>query len=388
MRYALFPDRVFTPAGIVTDTYVVIADGKIEALTSQQPTDCMVTCLEGQSLMPGFIDIHIHGRQGADVMDATDAALQQIADALPKTGVVGWVGTTVTAPWQDILDALSQVRSYIEQPQPQQQGAELLGSFLEGPYFTEPHRGSHPPAYLKSPTTTELEQLKEAAGESLIRAAVAPEADGAMQAISWMTENKIKTSIAHTDATFDQVTDAYHRGADCGVHLFNGMRGLHHREPGCCGAVLYHDMLAELIADGIHVNSVMMQLAYRMKGYQGIALITDCMRAGGLEDGEYQLGAQTITVTHGEARSPCGSLAGSTCSLDQALRNMVFESQVPVWEAVQMASAVPARYLGLADRLGGIAEGMDASLTVMNEDLQVQGTLIKGQWAYHVAATN
>jgi len=381
MRYALLADRVFTPEGIVTDTAVVIANGKIEAVTTTIPTDCDVIRLEGQSLLPGFIDIHIHGRQGADVMDATDEALQNIANALPQTGVVGWVGTTVTAPWNDILNALTGVRTFIEKKQTH--GAELLGSFLEGPYFTEPHRGSHPPAFLKSPTIEELEQLKEAASDSLIRAAVAPEAKGAMEAISWLTEHQIKVSVAHTDATFDQVTEAHRRGADCGVHLFNGMRGLHHREPGCCGAVLYHDMLAELIADGIHVNPVMMQLAYRMKGYQGIALITDCMRAGGLSDGEYQLGAQTITVANGEARSPCGSLAGSTCSLDQALRNMVFESHVPEWEAVQMASFVPANYLGLAHRLGSIAKGMEASLTVMNEALQVQGTLINGEWAYH-----
>ncbi|MDX1301331.1 N-acetylglucosamine-6-phosphate deacetylase [Photobacterium sp.] len=380
MRYALLADRVFTPASIETDTVVIIADGKIEAVTATIPTDCDVIHLEGQSLLPGFVDIHIHGRQGADVMDATDEALQNIANALPQTGVVGWVGTTVTAPWDDILNALSGVRTFIEQKQTH--GAELLGSFLEGPYFTEPHRGSHPPAYLKSPSIGELEQLKEAASASLLRAAVAPEAEGAMEAISWLTEHGIKTSVAHTDATFDQVTEAHNRGADCGVHLFNGMRGLHHREPGCCGAVLYHDMLAELIADGIHVNPVMMQLAYRMKGYQGIALITDCMRAGGLSDGEYQLGAQTITVTQGEARSPCGSLAGSTCSLDQALRNMVFESHVPEWDAVQMASSVPAKYLGVAHRLGSIAEGMDASLTIMNNDLQVQGTLINGEWAY------
>ncbi|MGF1680337.1 N-acetylglucosamine-6-phosphate deacetylase [Photobacterium makurazakiensis] len=380
MRYALLADRVFTPEGIKTDTVVVVANGKIEAVTSTAPTDCEVIHLDGQSIMPGFVDIHIHGRQGADVMDATDEALQSIADALPKTGVVGWVGTTVTAPWNDILNALKRVRTFIENEQAQ--GAMLLGSFLEGPYFTEPHRGSHPPAFLKSPTTQELEQLKEAAASTLIRAAVAPEADGAMEAISWLTEHGIKTSVAHTDATFDQVTEAHQRGADCGVHLFNGMRGLHHREPGCCGAVLYHDMLAELIADGIHVNPVMMQLAYRMKGYQGIALITDCMRAGGLSDGEYQLGAQTITVTNGEARSPCGSLAGSTCSLDQALRNMIFESQVPEWDAVQMASSVPAKYLGVEHRLGSIAKGMDASLTIMNNELQVQGTLINGEWAY------
>ncbi|MDO6498786.1 N-acetylglucosamine-6-phosphate deacetylase [Photobacterium sanguinicancri] len=384
MRYALHADRVFTPQGIATDTLVIVADGKIAALTTDIPTDCPVIRLEGQSLMPGFVDIHIHGRDGADVMDATDNALQTIANALPQTGVVAWVGTTVTAPWTDILNALEQVRSFTSRVQ--HQGAELLGSFLEGPYFTEPHRGSHPTAYLKSPSLSELEQLHQSAGESLLRVAVAPEAKGAMEAISWLAEREIKSSVAHTDATFEQVTEAYHRGVDCGVHLFNGMRGLHHREPGCCGAVLYHDMLAELIADGIHVNPVMMQLAYRMKGYQGIALITDCMRAGGLADGEYLLGAQTITVTDGAARTKCGSLAGSTCSLDQALRNMVFSSHVPEWEAVQMASYVPANYLGLAHRLGSIAEGMDASLIVMNEALQVQGTLLKGEWAYQAAA--
>ncbi|MGO2509872.1 MAG: N-acetylglucosamine-6-phosphate deacetylase [Vibrio hibernica] len=380
MRYALRSDRVFTPLGIESDLYVVINNGKIEALTPEKPSNCDITLLPGLSIMPGFIDIHIHGRHGADVMDSTDEALQHIADALPQTGVTGWVGTTVTAPWKDILQSLQKIRHFVEQRQTH--GAELLGSFLEGPYFTEAHRGSHPPAYLKSPTISELEELYQAAGKSMIRAAVAPEASGAMEAITWLIDHQIKVSVAHTNATFEEVTEAYQRGADCGVHLFNGMSGLHHREPGCCGAVLYHDMLAEIIADGIHVNPVVMQLAYRMKGYQKMALITDCMRAGGLDDGEYQLGAQTITVTNGEARSSCGSLAGSTCSLDQALRNMVFESQVPEWEAVQMASFVPATYLDIADRVGSIAIGMEANMTIMNEALEVQGTLVRGDWAY------
>ncbi|MGF1724797.1 N-acetylglucosamine-6-phosphate deacetylase [Photobacterium nomapromontoriensis] len=380
MRYALLADQVFTPEGIQTETAVVVDNGMIVEVTRQIPSDCEIIHLAGQSIMPGFIDIHIHGRNGFDVMDATEQALQSISDALPQTGVVAWVGTTVTAPWDDIINALESVNQFTQHPQTQ--GAQLLGSFLEGPYFTEPFRGSHPPALLKAPEIAELEQMKAVAGSSLIRAALAPEADGAMAAISWLSEHNIKTSVAHTDSTFDQVTEAYERGADCGVHLFNGMRGLHHREPGCCGAVLYHDMLAELIADGVHVNPVMMQLAYRMKGYQGIALITDCMRAGGLSDGDYILGAQTITVTHGEARSPCGSLAGSTCSLDQAVRNMVNLVKVPVWDAVQMASQVPAKYLGLEHRLGAIATGMEASFTIMDKELQVQGTLIKGQWAF------
>ncbi len=380
MRYALYPQRVFVSDGIKENHYVVVNDGKVEAVTDTLPTDCEILSLEGKTLLPGFIDIHIHGRAGSDVMDATPEALQTISDALLQTGVVAWVGTTVTAPWSSIVYSLDAIKTWLEQSQ--QCGAELLGSFLEGPYFTEAHRGSHPTAYLKSPTIQELEELYQVADHSLLRVAIAPEADGAMEAIQWLQSKNIKTSVAHTDSTFEQVTLAYQLGADCGVHLFNGMRGLHHREPGCTGAVLYHDMLAELIADGIHVHPVMMQLAYRMKGYQNIALITDCMRAGGLDDGDYQLGSQTITVTNGEARTKCGSLAGSTCSLDQALRNMIQLSGVPEWEAVQMATSVPAKYLDIDQRLGSIASGMDASFTVVNQDFEVQNTMMKGKWVY------
>ncbi|WP_439793204.1 N-acetylglucosamine-6-phosphate deacetylase [Photobacterium leiognathi] len=378
MRFALHPQRIFTPTGIAYNHYVIVNDGKIEAITETKPLDCDVTELEGQTLVPGFIDIHIHGRAGADVMDATPQALQTIADALPKTGVVAWVGTTVTAPWQDIINALQQVREFCQQPK--QVGAKLLGSFLEGPYFTEAYRGSHPTHYLQAPSIAALAELKEVAGDSLIRVALAPEYQGSDEAIQWLTAQGIKPSIAHTSANFEQVTTAHQHGADCGVHLFNGMSGLHHREPGCAGAVLFHDMLVELIADGIHVHPVMMQLAYRMKGYQQLALITDCMRAGGLSDGKYQLGAQMITVTNGEARTDDGSLAGSTCSLDQALRNMIMLAGVPEWEAVQMATSVPAKYLGIDDKLGFIKPGYNASFALLDPQFQIQATLIDGQW--------
>ncbi|WP_419240850.1 N-acetylglucosamine-6-phosphate deacetylase [Photobacterium leiognathi] len=378
MRFALHPQRIFTPTGIAYNQYVIVNDGKIEAITETKPLDCDVTELEGQTLVPGFIDIHIHGRAGADVMDATPQALQTIADALPKTGVVAWVGTTVTAPWQDIINALQQVREFCQQPK--QVGAKLLGSFLEGPYFTEAYRGSHPTQYLQAPSIAALAELKEVAGDSLIRVALAPEYQGSDEAIQWLTAQGIKTSIAHTSANFEQVTTAHQHGADCGVHLFNGMSGLHHREPGCAGAVLFHDMLVELIADGIHVHPVMIQLAYRMKGYQQLALITDCMRAGGLNDGKYQLGAQMITVTDGEARTDDGSLAGSTCSLDQALRNMIMLAGVPEWEAVQMATSVPAKYVGIDDHLGFIKPGYNASFALLDPQFQIQATLIDGQW--------
>ncbi|MGL4194997.1 MAG: N-acetylglucosamine-6-phosphate deacetylase [Edwardsiella piscicida] len=380
MLTAYLADSVFTPRGIERDVAVLVADGVITGVGQPIPPGTRMVRLPGHSLWPGLIDIHIHGRAGADVMDATPQALQTIADALPQTGVVAWVGTTVSAPQQDVCRALRQVGAFIAAGQAQ--GARLLGSFLEGPHFTAPFRGSHPEAFLSAPEGAALEALWLASEGTLLRVALAPESTAAMQAIAWWRARGVKVGVAHTAASFAQVNEAHALGADCGVHLYNGMSGLHHREPGCCGAVLYLDMLAELIADGIHVNPVMLNLAYRMKGYRHIALITDCMRAGGLGEGRYRLGAQEITVRHGEARTDDGSLAGSTCSLDQAVRNMVTLAGVPVWEAVQMASAVPAAYLGLQDRLGAIRPGAAASFTAVDPAMTVAETYINGECAY------
>ncbi|EJD6539326.1 N-acetylglucosamine-6-phosphate deacetylase [Providencia rettgeri] len=381
-QYAILADRTFTPEGIRYQQYVVINDGIVQEVTNIAPENCPIIHLKDRSLLPGFVDIHIHGRAGCDVMDASQSALQTISDELVQTGVVAWVGTTVTAPMDDIQQALTSIRDFTSKPQTS--GAQLLGSFLEGPYFTERHRGSHPVKYLKAPTVAELDELYRCAEGSLLRVAIAPEAEGATSAIDWLVEHKIKTSVAHTAADYEQTSQAFARGADCGVHLYNGMTGLHHREPGCCGAVLYHNVLAELIADGIHVHPVMMELAYRLKGYQQIALITDCMRAGGLPDGDYALGAQMVKATNGQARTVDGSLAGSTCSLDSALRNMVRLAHIPEWEAVQMATAIPAEYLGISEQFGYIRKGAQANFAVVDNNFYLTDTFIRGEHVHSV----
>lgn len=379
MRYAIQADTVITAAGAIKK-FVVIKNGIIEQLCDELPEDCECISFPDCYLSAGFIDVHIHGRAGADVMDQQTDTLDIIASALPKTGVTAWVGTTVSAPWDTIISSMVCMREYIKTNN--QCGAELLGSFMEGPYFTERHRGSHPIQYLMPPTLEQLQELVEVADSTLLRVAIAPEIKGAEKAIKFLTEKGIKVAIAHTDATFEQVTAAYYLGADCGVHLFNGMSGLHHRKPGCCGAVLYHDMFAEIIADGIHVHSAVLTLAYRLKHYQKMMLITDCMRAGGLADGEYTLGVQTVKVENGQAKTFDGSLAGSTCSLDQALRNMVYQANVPIWEAIQMITSVPAQYLRLNHRIGDIKPGLDASFTILDKDLNVKATMVKGKWVY------
>ncbi|TCJ95866.1 N-acetylgalactosamine-6-phosphate deacetylase [Volucribacter psittacicida] len=380
MRYAIQAKKIITATAELNDKVLVIEQGKISQICDQLPPDCEHIIIKQGYVSAGFIDVHIHGRAGADVMDDDPNAIATIAKTLPQTGVTGWVGTTVSAPLNYIYASMQRMKAYIDAPQ---QGAELLGSFMEGPYFTERHRGSHPTKYLLSPTIEQLEQLVQAAGGTLLRVAIAPEIDNAHQAIDWLVARGIKVVVAHTNASYEQVAEACRRGADSAAHLFNGMSALHHREPGCCGATLYHDMLAEIIADGIHVHPVVLNLAYRMKSYKKIMLITDCMRAGGLPDGEYTLGIQTVRVSNGQARTFDGSLAGSTCSLDQALRNMVFKANVPVWEAVQMMTYVPAKYLGLDQRIGHIAEGLTANLTVLDDDLQVKATMINGQWLYN-----
>lgn len=383
MRYAIKAGKVITSSNELMNKYVVINQGIIESIQTEKPTDCDIYYYPDSYLSAGFIDVHIHGRAGADVMDENDTALTTISQALPSTGVTGWVGTTVSAPWEKILSSMQRMKSYIKQGK--QSGAELLGSFMEGPYFTERHRGSHPTQYLMPPTIEQLEELFTVSDRTLLRVAIAPEIENAESAIKWLIENGVKVSVAHTNATFEQVTKAYYLGADCGVHLFNGMSALHHREPGCTGAVLYHDMLAEIIADGIHVHPAVLNLAYKLKTYRRMVLITDCMRAGGLPDGEYTLGVQTVRVTEGQAKTFDGSLAGSTCSLDQALRNMVFKANVPVWEAIQMVTTVPAIYLGVEERIGDIAVGKTANFTLLDNELRVQATFIRGEKVYQCA---
>lgn len=381
MQYAIQAKKIITATAELTDKVIVIKEGKINQLCDQLPPDCEHIVIKQGYVCAGFIDVHIHGRAGADVMDDDPKAIETIAQALPQTGVTGWIGTTVSAPLDYIYAAMARMKNYINNPQ---NGAELLGSFMEGPYFTEPHRGSHPTQYLCPPTIEQLEQLTQAAGDSLLRVAIAPEIENANEAIDWLVNKGIKVVIAHTNASYEQVQQAAQRGADSAAHLFNGMSALHHRTPNCCGAVLYNQqILAEIIADGIHVHPAILNLAYRIKSYKKMVLITDCMRAGGLPDGEYTLGIQTVRVTDGQAKTFDGSLAGSTCSLDQALRNMVFKAGVPTWEAIQMMTSVPAKYLGLSHRIGDLAQGLDANIVVLNDDLQVKGTMVKGKWLYN-----
>ena len=379
--YAMKATQVFTPKGILDNAYVHISHGFIDSVSDTLNPKYTLVDLGDRKLMPGLIDMHIHGQSGADTMDATQEALAIMARNLPKTGVVGFLGTTVTAPWQKILNALINVKSAMTTGI--DGGAEILGSYLEGPFFTPKNKGAHPEHLFLTPSPERIADLLAIAGDSLKVVALAPETEGAVDATRQLAAHGVRVAMGHTDASWEQVEACVEAGASIGVHLYNGMRGLHHREPGCVGAMLADDsVIAEIIADGVHVHPAVLKLSWKCKGTDNSVLITDGMCAGGLPDGTYQLGELPVTVQDGVARTDCGSLAGSTLSLNKAIKNMTQLAGIPEVDAVRMASEIPARTLGIDQRMGSIAPGMEASLTVMDDDFNVLLTLVKGQQVF------
>ncbi|MDD7804795.1 MAG: N-acetylglucosamine-6-phosphate deacetylase [Endozoicomonas sp. (ex Botrylloides leachii)] len=383
--FALKASQVFTPTGILRNVYVHISQGRIDVINAVVKSGYVPVDFGDCKLMPGLIDMHIHGHSGADTMDATPKALSIISKGVAMSGVVGFMATTVTAPWEKILMALANVKHVMTSCQQEKSilGAEILGAYVEGPFFTSKNKGAHPEQFFLAPSDNYINDLLEVAGEALKVVALAPEKEGAVDATRLLTSKGIHVAMGHTNATWNQIDACITAGASIGTHLYNGMRGLHHREPGCVGAMLASDdVVAEIIADGIHVHPTVLKLSWKCKGTERLALITDCMCAGGLPDGVYQLGELAVTVKDGIVRTSSGSLAGSTLSLNRAVKSMVQQAGIPELDAVRMASEVPARTLGIDDRLGSIASGKEASLTVMDNDFNVLLTLVRGQQVF------
>lgn len=262
-------------------------------------------------------------------------------------------------------------------------GAEILGAYSEGLFFAHRHKGAHNEEYFLPLKTETLDALIAAADGSLKSLALAPELDHADEFIAYLKGKGVRVMLGHTDADYEQTLHALRAGACGGVHVFNGMRGIHHRDPGCTGAVLMHpEAMVEVIADGVHVHPTILQMIVRLKGPERTALVSDCINAGGLPDGRYRLGKLDVVVDHGISRTLTGSLAGSTLTLDQAVANMTRLAGIELRHAINMASLVPARFLALDERLGSIAAGKLASMAVLDEVLAVQATWVRGRLIY------
>ncbi|HEU5139267.1 MAG TPA: N-acetylglucosamine-6-phosphate deacetylase [Bacillales bacterium] len=367
---------------------VRMKDGKIEALKARhemgepEPGEEIISLDPDYICIPGFIDVHIHGAAGADAMDGTPEALKTIAGALPAEGTTGFLATTMTQDGRLIEKALANAGNYW-QDQSNSGCAEMLGIHLEGPFISPDRAGAQPVDHIMAPDSEQFRKWQEAASGHIRLVTLAPEQTGGLDLVRYLADHDVVASIGHSDATFEQVEGAIAAGASHVTHLYNGMRGLHHREPGVVGAALLKkELTAEMIVDGIHMRPEMVDLAYRQKKKSGLVLITDAIRAKCLRNGTYDLGGQDAIVKDGEAHLENGSLAGSMLKMKDAVQNVMAYTGCNLAEAVQMSAANPAKELKVFDRKGSIATGKDADLVVLDRDLNVVMTFCRGEIAY------
>jgi N-acetylglucosamine-6-phosphate deacetylase len=377
--------RAFTPFEEISDAVIVIQGSKISAVGQRGKVDLPRGVRElnasGRTVVPGFVDVHIHGAGGHDVMEGTREALEIISATVAAHGTTSLVATTVTASEKETRDSVAGIAHFIlntSQYATRELSAEILGIHFEGPFISPVRRGVHPAKWIVAPSRELLAQLLgEARGTAQILT-LAPELPGALDLISVARQAGLVVSLGHTDATYEQAQAAIEAGASHAAHVFNAMRPFSHRGTGVIGAVLTSPKVsAELIADGVHVDEAAMRMLIELKTPERVILVSDGISATGMPDGKYQLGMFEVNVSGGVARNAEGKLAGSTLTLDRALRNMV-SLGVPLSSALRMMTANPARQIGLGTRKGVLAPGADADLVFLDDKLEVSGVMTRG----------
>ncbi len=370
-------DYVILEEKIEKDLFVEVENGKIKSLSKNEPEKFIN--LEG-ILAPGLVDTHIHGYKNEDIMNAKKGSLNIISKGLLECGVTSFLPTTLT----DSTEKLNQAVKIIGQEYKNLEGAKVRGIFLEGPFFTEKYKGAQNEKYMSDPDIEKLKKWKELSGGLVNKIAIAPERKNTEEFIKKANAMGVYVALGHSDASYDQAIRAVDHGANIFVHTFNAMSGLHHRNPGMVGAAMNSDAISELICDGHHVNPIACEILINKKGYQKIALITDCMMAGGMPDGAYKLGDFPVEVKDGTARLESGNLAGSILKLKEAVKNVVDWDIADIYEAVQMASLIPAKSVGIDNLCGKIKVGYDADFILLDYDLNLLKTFLNGQEKYSV----
>ncbi len=328
-------------------------------------------------IVPGLIDLHLHGARGRDVMDGSVAGLEEITAYQVWNGVTGFVATTLAAPLPRIRDAVMGVKAALAKPLP----SEILGLHLEGPFLSFDKKGAQNPEFIRPIDQDAMDAVLELCGGLKTIITVAPESGDNLSFIPALREAELIVSIGHSAAAYELAMSSFERGVSHATHLYNAMSGLLPREPGVIGAVLDSaGVTAELIADGIHVHPAALRLAIRQKGVERICLITDSLNAAGLGEGEYRVGGLDVVVTKDQARlKESGALAGSVLTLNRAVKNIIDWTGVSVPHAVRMASLNPARVLGLDNQMGSIEKGKLANLAVFDRDFNVVTTILRGR---------
>lgn len=378
--------RALTPNEEITDAAVVIEDGRIVAAGRREgivaPKGAREYDARAYTIVPGFVDVHIHGAGAQDVMEATPEAIETVAATVARHGTTAIIATTVTAPTDATCRSLEGIAEYIggsaNKSPSRSPLAEVMGIHLEGPFIHPERRGVHPLEWLAQPSVATLKRFLEAAKGYARILTLAPELPGALEVIDAARAAGLTVALGHTDATYQQAEGGIEHGARHAVHVFNAMRPFSHRETGVLGAALTDGRVtAEVIADGVHVDDPAIRLLLAAKGTERVILVSDGTAATGMPDGVYRLGPFEVRVSGGVCRNAEGRLAGSTLTLDRAVRHVVGLG-VPLLQAVQMATSNPAKRVGLEGKKGVLAPGADADLALLTDKLEVAGVMTRG----------
>jgi N-acetylglucosamine-6-phosphate deacetylase len=362
-----------TPSGNYVSGSVFI-DG--EKIAAQASPDAREIDIAGCEVVPGLIDIHTHGAGGIDAISASPGQLGELCSFYASKGVTGFMPTLASSSKETLYSALENISAACGKPECD----SIIGVHIEGPYINPEFKGAHRAEYIRPIQKEEYLAFEKILGDSLkIRITLAPELPGSDEYIKFVCGRGGLVSIGHTGASASVCAVAIESGANSFTHVFNAMRGLHHREPGTVGSALLSGAFAELICDGIHLSPDIVRLAYRLKGPDGIVLITDSMPAAGLRDGDYAFLGDEVKVENGAVRTKDGTLAGSTLLLFDAVKNMSRFAGIPFETSLRMATANPARAAGIFDETGTIETGKRADLLVLDEDHNIIYSFCRGR---------
>lgn len=364
-------DNIITGMALLYDQKIkgIVKESELNSYKIDEVFDGM-----GNYLSPGFTDIHIHGCAGCDTMDASFESLNTISTNLAKNGVTSFLATTITSDMSKIGAAIDNIREVKKEVR----GAKVLGVHLEGPFINPKYKGAHDERYITIPDFNMIEAYKD-----IIKlVTLAPELKGSIEFIEKCKDNNIVVSLGHSGATMEEAVTAIEKGAGSTTHIFNAMVPLNHRNPGLIGAAFLKDIYSELIADNIHVNPAIYKVVQKQKGIDKIILITDAIMGCMLEDGNYKLGPLPIKVIKGEARLEDGTLAGSTLTLNKAVKNFMLSTGIKLCEAVRLVTANPCSLLGINESKGQLKENFDADFTIFDENIDIRYTFVEGKMIY------
>lgn len=375
--------KIISPYDLLYGYGIVVAGDKITLIDKESNIEIReidsVIDGKGNFLAPGFVDIHNHGNTGFDVMDSNVDSIDNMGEFHKKNGVTSYLGTVITSSYENMTDAIRNLSDYKNK----ENLSQLMGIHLEGPFFSLEKKGAQPGEHIQNPNMEEMKEIVQISKGRLKMVSLAPETPGALDIISYLKSKDIAAALAHSNGNFQQAVEGINRGITVATHLYNGMRDFNHRDPGVIGAVLLDERVyCEVIYDRIHLHDAAVKIAVRMKGIDKIVLVSDAMMAAGLSDGIYSLGGQRVTVKDGTARLESGNLAGSTLNLREAVYNMINYLDIPIKDAIRMASLSPSKAIGADRYKGSIEVGKDADMILIDEKINILGTMIMGNWQY------